>query len=217
MPYEQYLQTALWRMRRNRALRLSEYHCQRCGAPRQLQVHHLTYERLGDELDEDLEVVCRGCHLGIHVNQVRDGLAVYRKIVAEVLGAEQFSMLAELTEAVKLRCAKLKIPYTDGQVQCAIALMGDKRFNAQVPPRYAELVQCSAPHEPLTRAEAAGILARLNAQSLVRSIPEVEMITQHEADKRIAAKIVATEIVESIARCEQAEHDAAEYLARLPK
>jgi hypothetical protein len=118
---------------------------------------------------------------------------------------------------VKVRCAKLGLPYLDGQVQRAIALIGSKRFEAQVPQRSQELVQQGTPHEPLTRAEAAGILASLGAQRIVRSIPEVERITQHEADKRAAAKIVAAEILESVARCEKAEQEAAEYLARLPK
>ena len=27
-----------------------------------LDVHHLTYERLGREKDEDLRVLCRACH-----------------------------------------------------------------------------------------------------------------------------------------------------------
>lgn len=210
MPYEQYLQTPQWRARRNRALSQARHRCHRCGANRRLQVHHLTYERLGAELDSDLEVLCRGCHLGEHANEAGTGLGIYVKVISDVLKEKPFEMYAELVESVKVRCAKLGLPYLDGQVQRAIALIGSKRFEAQVPRRSQELVQQGAPHEPLTRAEAAGILASLGAQRIVRSIPEVERITQHEADKRIAAKMVVAEIIESIHRCEQLEQAAAE-------
>ncbi|MGH2369964.1 MAG: hypothetical protein ACRDI2_17430 [Chloroflexota bacterium] len=30
------------------------------------EVHHLTYERLGDELPEDLAALCAPCHRGAH-------------------------------------------------------------------------------------------------------------------------------------------------------
>lgn len=37
--------------------------CERCGRERdQLEVHHLHYERAGQELPEDVVVVCRPCH-----------------------------------------------------------------------------------------------------------------------------------------------------------
>jgi hypothetical protein len=40
--------------------------CERCGLPGYphyvLQVHHLNYDRLGFERDEDLQVLCLDCH-----------------------------------------------------------------------------------------------------------------------------------------------------------
>jgi len=210
MPYERYLQTARWRSRRNRALKLAEYHCQRCQAQRKLQVHHLSYARLGDERDEDLEVLCRGCHLGHHVNELQHNLGIYRRIVSDTLRTEEFTTVADLCEAVKCRCVRLNVPYRDGQVQAAIASMGDKRITLGVPRKYAELLEESAPHQPLSQAEAAGILAQLGAQGFVRSISEVPMITQREADKRVAAKMVVAEMLESIQRCEELERAAAD-------
>lgn len=41
------------------------YECQRCHwnfCRDELEVHHLTYERLGNEKDGDLVVVCKRCH-----------------------------------------------------------------------------------------------------------------------------------------------------------
>ena len=43
--------------------RLANYRCQRCGAERcVLQLHHKTYDRLGQEFDDDVEVLCVPCH-----------------------------------------------------------------------------------------------------------------------------------------------------------
>lgn len=39
--------------------------CQTCLSVEDLEVHHKTYERLGDELPEDLITLCRECHHAI--------------------------------------------------------------------------------------------------------------------------------------------------------
>ncbi|MGB7101564.1 MAG: HNH endonuclease [Xanthobacteraceae bacterium] len=73
-----YLLSAHWTAFRKLALeaqskRLGRNVCQRChkgvneGPPNELHVHHLTYERLGSELIEDVEIVCRECHDKIHL------------------------------------------------------------------------------------------------------------------------------------------------------
>lgn len=59
---EDYLRSAHWRARRERSLRLAGYRCERCGAPSPLDVHHLSYARIGRERDRDLRVLCRSCH-----------------------------------------------------------------------------------------------------------------------------------------------------------
>ena len=63
MSYSEYLQTAAWEETRQAALQRSGGHCALCpreGVP--LEVHHRTYERLGEELPEDLTVLCSICH-----------------------------------------------------------------------------------------------------------------------------------------------------------
>jgi phage terminase large subunit GpA-like protein len=64
--YETYINSEAWRLRREAVFRRAQYQCQRCGEEfwggHSLQVHHLTYDRLGHELDEDLLVVCIPCH-----------------------------------------------------------------------------------------------------------------------------------------------------------
>lgn len=62
VPYEQYLKTGHWKARREKALRLAGRRCQECGSAERLEVHHLSYDRLFQERDGDLIVLCRRCH-----------------------------------------------------------------------------------------------------------------------------------------------------------
>lgn len=62
MTYLTYLRSATWRSKRIAALERAGQRCQVCNSPDKLQVHHRTYERLGNELPEDLTVLCDDCH-----------------------------------------------------------------------------------------------------------------------------------------------------------
>ena len=66
MPYTEYLRSPEWRNRRIRALCVAGDACEECGVGYSLQVHHLTYERRGCELPEDLVVLCKTCHRMVH-------------------------------------------------------------------------------------------------------------------------------------------------------
>jgi len=69
MPYEEYLHTSHLKRKREDKLRALGYRCQLCNRAASealLEVHHRTYERLGEELDEDLTVLCRPCHSTFH-------------------------------------------------------------------------------------------------------------------------------------------------------
>lgn len=70
MPYEEYLQTPHWKRKRENKLRAAGRRCQVCNRSSIiLNVHHRTYDRLGEELDEDLTVLCRECHRVFHENR----------------------------------------------------------------------------------------------------------------------------------------------------
>lgn len=70
LPYEEYLQTQHWKRKRGEKLRAAGDRCQMCyRRARSLQVHHRTYERLGEELDMDLTVLCGACHRTFHQNR----------------------------------------------------------------------------------------------------------------------------------------------------
>ena len=66
MNYQKYLQSDRWEYVRRCALNRSKYDCKKCGHRDALDVHHLSYERLGNERDEDLIVLCRRCHKDLH-------------------------------------------------------------------------------------------------------------------------------------------------------
>lgn len=68
LPYSIYLLTEHWQRVRLRALTSAGYQCQGCGFGTLLDVHHKTYERRGEELPSDVEVLCRSCHWEEHRN-----------------------------------------------------------------------------------------------------------------------------------------------------
>jgi hypothetical protein len=71
--YETYLETPHWQAFRKQVLesqkeRLGYNCCEKCDDPQSdtretaLHLHHLTYERLGEERFEDVTIICRACH-----------------------------------------------------------------------------------------------------------------------------------------------------------
>src|SRR5262249_7450162 len=67
MDYSEYLQTPEWQATRKRILKRDRYTCQSCSMTNViLNIHHLTYERLGCEDDQDLVTLCEDCHHELH-------------------------------------------------------------------------------------------------------------------------------------------------------
>lgn len=64
--YDEYLDSTKWRTKRTHIRRRARGWCERCGWQRRVDVHHLTYERLGQELPGDLIAVCEECHQFLH-------------------------------------------------------------------------------------------------------------------------------------------------------
>lgn len=69
---EQYVRSDVWKAKREEKYRhttkrnIANYRCHCCNARTKLFLHHMTYERLGEELMEDLVWVCQSCHFAIH-------------------------------------------------------------------------------------------------------------------------------------------------------
>lgn len=66
--YKLYLRTKHWEQIKQRKLSQKNYKCEICGAKRNLNIHHKTYERLGCEELTDLQVLCKRCHELIHIH-----------------------------------------------------------------------------------------------------------------------------------------------------
>ena len=66
MDYQTFLKTDEWQRKRLDAIENARGQCERCGSKDGIQVHHKTYERRGEELPEDLIVLCLRCHKNEH-------------------------------------------------------------------------------------------------------------------------------------------------------
>lgn len=125
--YHAYLQSSAWRARRNRRLQMAQWRCEACQGRRDLEVHHLTYARIGREWDQDLRVLCHACHNAEH--QYRMGQhpigRVYLKLIrrAAAMGGAGLTT-ADLMEDVKRLCAQHHVPYDTERIANAIALIG---------------------------------------------------------------------------------------------
>jgi 5-methylcytosine-specific restriction endonuclease McrA len=64
--YATYMASPQWRARSQRTLLLAGGTCQRCGRAPAREAHHLTYDRLGFERDDDLQALCKACHRAAH-------------------------------------------------------------------------------------------------------------------------------------------------------
>jgi hypothetical protein len=63
--YDNYIQSTTWREKATKAKERVGWRCQVCNRHKDeitLDAHHRTYERLGEELPEDITVLCRDCH-----------------------------------------------------------------------------------------------------------------------------------------------------------
>lgn len=74
--YHRYLMTKNWKAIRTTVRRRSRGWCERCKVQRYDHIHHLTYDRVGHELKEDLIAVCMWCHEYLHGKSKEDPAAV---------------------------------------------------------------------------------------------------------------------------------------------
>ena len=65
--YSIYLLSDHWKNTRKKRLKFDGYKCCICGCENDLDVHHLSYDRLFDEdIEYDLVTLCRVCHKTFH-------------------------------------------------------------------------------------------------------------------------------------------------------
>ena len=64
--YKEYINSIEWDEKRSLRFRMDGFRCYKCGSPMNLQCHHITYERLGNERLSDLVTLCSDCHKRLH-------------------------------------------------------------------------------------------------------------------------------------------------------
>lgn len=109
--YYKYIKSRKWKKLANR-LKKEQPYCSECRSKENLAVHHLTYERLGNELDEDLTVLCDDCHKETHgitkekkMTEIERKYAESKKIKKEaillnLIIANKMAALAKFEEAL---------------------------------------------------------------------------------------------------------------------
>jgi len=64
--YKEYIKSAAWKRKRDEVFEERGRECEQCSNRYYLHVHHLNYERLGNELMGDLQILCYQCHMSKH-------------------------------------------------------------------------------------------------------------------------------------------------------
>lgn len=64
--YYGYIRSLQWKDRRTRYMQKAHWRCERCYVQRANVVHHISYDSLGAEPDQDLMALCWGCHDFMH-------------------------------------------------------------------------------------------------------------------------------------------------------
>lgn len=100
--HRQYLNSPLWKSVRKKALEKFGEICSKCGEYG-TDVHHLTYDRVGgNELIDDLQVLCRGCHEALHsIERSIQASTNRQKIGKRRKGATIGEIISHLTEKQK--------------------------------------------------------------------------------------------------------------------
>lgn len=80
--YEMYLLSIAWKIKRSQRRAIDGDQCQGflCFCTEGLQVHHVTYERVGNEnVETDLITLCRRCHKAEHGHKVETVLPAWEE------------------------------------------------------------------------------------------------------------------------------------------
>ena len=169
--YRAYLNSPSWRTRRNRALKDAGWQCQRCTSKRSLQVHHLAYERLGAERDQDLQVLCENCHRDEHVERPdQTSLGLYLKVASSLIREHPYSRETDLADDMKRRCAELKLPLNIQRINDAISTICGNRMTKEQQQHEEKYAHIPERDRPVSRQEAREFLGLLGITNVVDAI-----------------------------------------------
>jgi hypothetical protein len=170
LPYRLYLDSMWWQRRRYAKLQTVGSKCRRCAAVTTIvNVHHITYERLGAERDSDLEVLCHDCHEKHHAEEsAKQNLAKYAMLAFETVRLDQPTTYSDMRYAFEARCRDLHLPI-DKRIERAIPIA----FRPKPPVPRVEFRQMRDT-PPFGREEAIKFLRSINAYPPpIRSMPDV--------------------------------------------
>jgi len=110
MNYKTYLQSSEWEHKRIEAFKAWGFECSGCGCKNRLQVHHLSYARIGKEEMGDLMPLCPSCHEFIHkhglTGEIRDAA---RGAVPSIILRVKETLKVANAPAMALREAEKKL------------------------------------------------------------------------------------------------------------
>lgn len=84
LAYSEYIQSTAWDRRRHEYFTKHGRACACCGAHAQ-ELHHLTYDRIGRELDDDLMGLCKSCHQDVTREHIATGRQDLRAATKRIL------------------------------------------------------------------------------------------------------------------------------------
>jgi len=222
MPYADYLQTPEWRRRRDRALARALWSCEwpECRSKQRLEVHHKTYEHLGDELDQELGVLCEAHHRELHACfdvDTSPDLRRYVRIARAVLDAHDFHDIGAFIEAVKQEITtqgfsanpQSRQPGSrENQPTIDEAITRVARYLRLTPgrPEPPAAVQLDEGNPCIDQREARQILMQVGAVK-IRRVPTPARVTPRTADTQKALDLVLRELEETQRRCEALERE----------
>ena len=70
--YKEYLKTNHWLMLKARMYNKYKYKCAYCSTNKDLNLHHKTYDNVGNERVKDLVYLCSNCHKLVHADKIKD-------------------------------------------------------------------------------------------------------------------------------------------------
>ena len=79
MDYREYMDSESW-IEFSRKIRERIGRCENCGSIKELHVHHVSYEHIGEERPQDVGVLCKSCHTALHNEVKRRTVAILKEV-----------------------------------------------------------------------------------------------------------------------------------------
>jgi hypothetical protein len=156
--YDEYLRSTHWKQLRETHREWAGEPTCFCGKTEGLQLHHLTYERLGAEEMDDLRWLCKACHGMVHILERRKEIGIDLDGLED---AERAARYATEREPIVTR-AREHWKLGDGQRdkdELKSLARQIKSLQSRVPP-----MTDLKPFYDMVRAEMAAVVERANAQ-----------------------------------------------------